>query len=329
MKSLLVCFLLFAGHISIAQVFTIKTIDRGEGYKFPLIESKQRPAVAKKMNDVIQTDLGTNPGYTNPFDSVNFEDEYSFEVGVVNESIISLTVTGAHSGCGYHVTTNRYLFNSRTGENIDIGKIYAADGEAKLKKALHKMWVESIKPLVSDGTFGETYKECLAAAQKNPDIYIAQTFIKNYGISYRAGYCLDGSNSNVDQASGPYDLSFGQLLHILSPTGFALFIDQPSGPLRNLLRGTIDGKYPISLVLLPGKTSDMVGGLIVYDRIGTPINLAGKVQGNQIVFNELDEANNPLSNIEVTWDGKKLTGSFTNLKTRKQMPFLASAVTQP
>lgn len=87
-------------------------------------------------------------------------------------------------------------------------------------------------------------------------------------------------------------------------------------------------KYPISLALLPGDDAGSIKGSIVYDRVGGPINIKGTVHGNQIKFNELDESGNSLSDIEVTWNGTKLVGSFTNLKSKKQMPFEAVVVKQ-
>jgi hypothetical protein len=95
-----------------------------------------------------------------------------------------------------------------------------------------------------------------------------------------------------------------------------------------LMRGTIDGKYAISLSLHPvsPEAPGTLSGTIVYDRIGEPITLGGTMNGNQLVLHELDASNNAVSNIEVSWDGTRLTGSFINLKSKKQMSFVAGGL---
>ena len=95
------------------------------------------------------------------------------------------------------------------------------------------------------------------------------------------------------------------------------------------MRGMIDGKYPVSMTLLPpnGENAEgTIAGMIVYDRVGVPININGTINGNQLMIHEVDDSNSALSNIEVSWDGSKLSGMFTNLKTKKQMSFVVSAV---
>jgi hypothetical protein len=66
--------------------------------------------------------------------------------------------------------------------------------------------------------------------------------------------------------------------------------------------------------------------MIVYDRFGGVIKLNGTMNGNQFNFHELDESNNPVSDINVNWDGTKLAGTFMNLKAKKQMTFAATPV---
>jgi hypothetical protein len=237
-----------------------------------------------------------------------------------------LVVTGSHSGCGFHVTRSVYNYDSKTGESIDINKIFGSDGEVKLLKLLLKQWKEKLKAAQASE---DRYKECIedpntitAFSIENINRYL----IGDHSISFWAGQCLDGSEAEYDHTVGPHVLSLGQLLPMLTPYGFSLFVDKWHAPMQTLLRGTIDGKYPISLTLKDGGSADTIGGMIVYDRVGEPINLGGTVNGTQFTLHELDASNNPLSDINVSWDGSKLTGTFTNLKSKKQMSFVASLV---
>jgi len=332
MKYRIIYLLLLSAQVSFAQIFTVRKISTNDdAYQFPLIESSQRPGIAKKMNLSIQKDLGANPTLKNPFDSISGEDEYYFEVNGINERILSIVVTGSHTGCGLHITRNDYNFDSRTGALIDFNQVFGADGTVKLNKALYKSWKAKLKGAVSDQSRGEEYKACLAEAENITELSGGRTIITDQGVKIWAGSCLEGTTYDfeADVSAGPHDFSFGQLLPMLTPYGYSLFAERSSGPVQSLLRGTIDNKYAISLTLLPGKEGSApgtIGGMIVYDRIDQPINVSGTMDGNKFIFHELDDSNNPLSDIEVTWDGAKLTGTFTNLKSKKQMPFLAAMV---
>lgn len=334
MKNVAIGLLLICGQTSFAQVYTIKEIKKQEdAYVFPLIESTQRPAIAKKMNTIIQTDVGGDPKSADPFGGIELEDEYSFETGTVNPRVISMIVTGSHTGAGLHITRYTYNFDSRTGTPIDLNHVFGAAGQAKLKKMLYKAWTAALKAATDDAQHGEEYKACLAGAEaeKTTELEHNQVLINDHGISFWAGYCLEGTTYEfeADRGKGPHEFSFGQLLPILTPYGYSLFADKTAGPVQTLLRGTIDNKYPISMTLLPpkeGSAPGTIAGMIVYDRVGEPINLSGTLNGNLLVFHELDGSNNPLSNIEVAWDGTKLSGTFVNLKSKKSMPFLVSVV---
>ena len=326
MKSTLAFLLLVAAQLSFAQIFEIKTIEKNtdeRSYQFPLVQSSQRPAIAKIINTSIQTDIGADPISADPFATVGGEDEYSFHVFSANERVLSMVVTGSHSGAGYHVTRHKFNFDARTGKAIDLDLVFGTEGNARLKKALLKSWKNAIKANMNDR---EEYKECWTEAEKATDLYFDRAMIRDDGISVWAGNCLDGSQYESDRTAGPHEYSFGQLLPMLTPYGYSLFTTPlTTGPIKTLLRGTVDNKYPISMTLFPG-TPKTLTGMIVYDRVGEPLNLVGTMTGNQIVLHEVDEKNVELSTIEVTWDGAKLGGMFTNLKTKKQMVFVVEPV---
>lgn len=331
MKLLLMLIVLASNYGLQAQYFSIKNVYNSDStYVFPVFQSVARPDIAKKINTVIQTDIvgKVNSNAVNPFASVDWEDEFNYDMGANNERVIALVITGAHSGAGYHVTHHNYNYDSRTGKPIDLNQLLGSEGQARLRKAYYKIWKESIKENLKDPYFADDYKTCLAEAENTMEVTINRMLITEGGIRVWGGACLDGSSEQSDRTAEPHEFSFGQLLPMLTNYGYSCYVNKvATGPLQILLRGLIDGKYPISFTLLPGQASGSVGGLIVYDKVGTPLNLKGIMNGNQIVFHELDAASGqPISDIETTWDGTKLSGTFTNLKTKKQLPFLASPV---
>jgi hypothetical protein len=330
MKSIITCLLLLCAYISGAQV-TIKDLSN-DTVSFPMIQTPQKPEAAKKMNAALKADWGFDAYAKNPWIEYRPVEEASFgyKVGINNGRALSMEIESQYSACGLHITRYDYNFDSRTGAPVDLNKIFGADGQVKLNKALAKTWKATLKAASMDPneSRADEYKTCLVDNEKITAASIERILLVNEGIKFWINGCLEGTayDFEVDRGHGPHVYSLGQLLPMLTPYGFSLFVDKQTGPTQNLLRGTVDGKYPISLTLLPGKDANSITGMIVYDRVGTPIQVEGTMNGNQITFHEFEKPDEYLSNIEVSWDGAKLTGSFTNVKTKKQMSFEAAGV---
>jgi hypothetical protein len=327
-RSLIAFAFLCIAHSTFAQsVFSIKEVIRkGGDYKFPIIVSTQRPAIANKTNTIIQQGLGADPTLKNPFDSLQNEDEYYYRVGTINDRIISLIAGGAHSGCGYHVSETAYNIDSRTGESIAFDKLFITAAKPKLMAKIFNAWKSKLAALRKGGN--ERYKECIEDLDQRTSFTeqdIRKMLVTDTGIKFWAGQCLDGSESAYDETVGPHEFSYADLLPVLTPYAFSLFIDQTSSaPLQTLLGGKIDGKYPITLVLLPASNNNF-NGILSYDRVGDPLKITGTMVGNDLVFHEIDPSSGAnLSNISVKWNGTKLDGVFINLKSNKQMTFVAS-----
>jgi hypothetical protein len=332
MKYLILLLLFVCTQVVSAQVFKIGYITSTDSAQktFMHIESAERPAIAKKIDAAISQDWGYDAKAKDPFENLEVPEEadFHFTVGANNDRVLSVTVESSYSACGLHIDRRAYHFDSKTGEAIDLRTLFGPEGDAKLKKALHKSWKAALKAAAEDPreSRAEEYKACLTndnTSETDP----SRIMIMDLGIKIWAGSCLEGTGYDfeADRSQGPHDYTLGQLLPMLTPYGFSLFADKGAAPLQTLLRGMVDGKYPISLTLLPAHPAGSVKGVIVYDRVGEPINLYGTIDANQIKFHELDATGGHLSDIEVTWDGTKLTGSFINLKSKKQMPFLAAA----
>lgn len=327
----IVCLLFLVTQTSLAQ-FQINYIQSADGTrKFLKITSQEHAEAAKRINAFIAQDWGFNPAAKDPFENleVTEESDFHYELGAANTRTFSIVIVNSYSAAGLHIDRRPYLFDSKTGAAVDMSKLFGADGQAKLKKALHKSWKAAVKAAAEDKNESRAseYKDCLTN-DTDTELQSERMVVLDQAIQFWAGSCLEGTayDFEADRGHGPHTYSWGQLLPMLTPYGFSLFIDKGVAPLQTLLRGTIDGKYPISLALLPGKGDGNLVGMLTYDRIGEPLNLAGTMNGNQIRFNELDASGNPVSDIEVTWNGTKLTGSFINLTTKKQMTFEAAPV---
>ncbi len=331
MKHGLLLITILISHLSIAQVFTIEEV-KDTINRFPVIHSRQHPDAAKRINETIGKDWGFDHTAKNPFENFAVMEEASFDYAVYanNDNVFSMVIESSYAACGLHINRNTYNFDAHTGLTIDENKLFGGEGVIKLKKAVLKSRKSALKAAGDDkeDPRADEYKACLAALAADKETDVIRMLIVNDGIRFWNTTCLEGTayDFEADRSQGPHQYSPGQMLSMFTAYGYSLFSNPSTGPIQKLLRGTIDGKYPISLSLSPGKNSNEVGGTIVYDRVGEPINVNGTMSGNQFTFHELDASNNALSDIEVSWDGTKLTGSFTNLKSKKQMPFTASVV---
>lgn len=336
MKAILIVGLALCAHLSLAQVAIkeLKLDREEEPIVFPLITDATLPLVAKKINIAIKKDWGFDAYAKNPWENFFVQDGASFhyEVGTNSSRVFSVEMQSSYAACGLHITRYDYSFDAKTGDAIDLNKLFGADGQVKLKKALAKTWLAALKDASNDPNESrkDEYKQCLVDNEKKADMNIERMLVLDEGIKFWIEGCLEGTTYDfeADRAHGPHFYSYEQLLPMLTAYGFDALHkkENPRGPVEGLLRGTIDGKYPISLTLLPTNYDDAIKGVIVYDRVGVPIQLTGVVKDNQYTFHEYEKEDEYLSTIEVSWDGTKLTGSFTNLKTKKQMPFVASLV---
>jgi hypothetical protein len=324
--------LLWSGNAT-AQ-FTIKDVkdssDMGS-YVFPVLQSAQLPAVAKKINQSLQQgELGLiiGPSTKSPLANLKNEDDYSYTIICNTASVFSLGIATGHHGAGSHYQFRNYSFDARTGNAIEQNTLFNPTGQVKVKQSLYKAWKESIKPNLNDATFSEDYKSCLAGAEKITELPIDRMAVAEKTVDFWGGSCLDGSSWMMDKTLGPHHIPYEQLLAMLTPYGLSLFIGPPesAGSLQQaLLKGKIDGKYDITLTFTQSDPSGSIKGIIVYDKFNSPLSISGTLTGSKVLFHEMD-AGTPVSDIECTWDGKNLTGTFKNRRSGKVMSFTATKV---
>jgi len=316
---------------AVAQFKIISLRDSSDmgSYIFPLLQSGQQPDVAKKINESLQmSELGLtiNHSTKDPLAKLKNEDDYSYTIICNNAKVFSLEISTGHNGAGSHYQFRNYSFDAKTGNAIDLNTLFSASGQPKVKQSLYKAWKESIKANLNDNTFSEDYKNCLAEAERISDLEINRMAVAEKRVDFWGGSCLDGSTWMMDKTLGPHRIPFEQLLSMLTPYGLSLFIGSPSSSSslqQALIKGKIDGKYDITLTFTQYDPSGLIKGIIVYDKFNSPIPTSGTLTGNKVLFHEMDEHNTSVSDLDCTWDGKNLTGTFKNLKSGKVMTLTA------
>jgi hypothetical protein len=328
-------FLLLVGCFNVRAQFKIKEIkdstDTGV-FVFPVLQSAQQSEIVKKINRTLQvSELGLEigPSIKDPLVNLKNEDDYGYNIICNNARVFSLEISTGHHGAGSHYQFRDYSFDATTGNTIDQNTVFSPTGQVKVKQSLYKAWKESIKANLNDKTFSEDYKTCLAEAEKISELEINRMAVAEKTVDFWGGSCLDGSAWMMDKTLGPHRVPYEQLLSMLTPYGLSLFIGSPTstGSLqRALIKGKIDGKYEITLTFIQTNQFGSIKGIIVYDKFNSPIPISGALVGDKVMFHEMDPSNNPVSDIECTWDGKNLSGIFRNKQTGKIMGFAAEKI---
>jgi hypothetical protein len=300
-----------------------------QSISFPLLSSDKHPDIAKKLNaELQQRELGApyKQG-VNPFEGGSVGD-YTCSVVANSERIASFDITYGYCGCGCHYTFKNHSFDARTGDDITEAKLFTQIGISRLRQYMLEDFRKKIKQFAIDAPeyFKEEYLACPDLYKDKKEMPIDRWVVRERGVSFWGGGCLDGSSWQQDAARMEWNLPFDQIWPALTPYGLNLFTGESSGPasvINTVLHGSVDGKYPISVVLLKANHESFYG-YIAYNKYGQSIKLDVKFDEGRVIMHELDNDGKALSDIETVWDGTTLRGTFKSLRNGKVMPFVAS-----
>lgn len=324
------CFVL-ASLASFGQ-FTIKPITvQSEGFdtelKFPVIVWPQQTALAARMNSqLLKVGLELPAESTTKQVQDAMQPWSAFDYSILLQSdklfVIRLNRAGTHS-IPNNVT---FSFDARTGEAIDMNTVFNPR-LSTIKKSLLDEWKNRIKGHLNDER-GSEYKECLDQANQTSELAVTAMHFINNGIEFEGSCCLDVTSFMMEgNTRDPFSRSFDQLWFALSAYGLSYFKGpSPGGSVFNVvLHGTIDQKYPLSVILFPPKQGGEITGWEVYDKFGQNIQMKGSMEGNKLTLHELDATGKPQATLQGAWDGASWQGTFTNSKTGKVLSLQLSA----
>jgi hypothetical protein len=314
------------------------TTQYGDVLTFPVFESEGRPEAAKLINQYFQqAELqfllsDKNP---NPFEKMKRSEElrgYSYKILENSAEIKSIQVITTTCPRLCTSTERYYTFNGRTGSPIEVESLFTAWGLKRLRQAVLEQYKVRITEHLKDPNFSADYAECLTAANAMIEFPISKMFFSDKNLSIKGGQCLDAASSAAPNAmSDVYSRPLIEHWWAFSPAGISLLYGSNtsgSAYLKKILHGKIDNKYPFTMLLSSEKRSpapDTSQGRIVYDKYLQTILLQVITDGNKLIIHEITAPGQIDGTFECTWNGKMLSGTFTNLKTKAVMPFSASA----
>lgn len=338
--SLLLLFLLLCANTQ-AQLKAKELTDTtqyGDVITFPVFESEGRPEAAKLINQHFQqAELqfllsDKNP---NPFEKMKLSEElrgYSYKILTNTAQIKSIQVITTMCPRLCTSTERYYTFNGRTGSRIEMESLLTAWGLKRLRQSLLEQYKTRITEHLKDSNFSADYEECLKAANTMTEFPVSAMFFSDKDLSIKGGQCLDPvSSESEDAMSDVYSKPLVEYWWAFSPAAISLLFGNKKSEstyLNKILHGKIDGKYPFTMLIVSESDrpiADSRQGYEVYDKYLQTIYLQVIREGDKLIIHESNAQGQIDGTYEGTWNGKTLSGTFTNVKTKKVLPFSASA----
>lgn len=310
-----------------AQNFHVTDVVEGDDkqFHFPVVELESKKAVVQAINQKLQQEFLSGPLGADHRLLKEFQaDDFHYDVVGNTPRFVSFDVVFGYCGAGCHYNWRSMSFDGATGAEIALEQLLTPEGIQKAKAFLLADFRKKVANLAKSNS--EMYGECLNEWKEKSGLDFERWAVTNNGIRFWGGWCLDGSSWQADEARMSWNLPVEQIFAWLQPYGLKLFLGAQPAPgffVNRVMHGSVDGKYPITMLIVQPAMNSFKGS-IIYDKYGTAIPLSVEVVGTQVTMHELDANQKPTSTITCIWDGQKLSGTFTNLKSGKSMPFTAS-----
>jgi len=310
-----------------AASLNVQTLTRQAGktadQKFPFVQSEDT-RVATRINHWLFLETFEIPAPARAADGLRGMDPQTWqnmpELGYTvlrnDARLLSLRIEG--EGCGAYCESFAYAhaFDAATGRHLEaadlftpqglqaiVGKI-GANNAARLRKEVASLQKASKTPRPKDGPSADDleaviglYEDCLSSRGNaeyrriegvgRMEIEAGSVLFAQYRCSNHAMRALDdiGDFSTRIPASqlGPWLTGYGRTLLLGEGNAPA-----PTSPFGQVLRGTIDGKLPVTLRLPPFGNGQQVNAVYFYDRYRTPIPVSGQYKDGVLTLDEPD-----------------------------------------
>ncbi|HSC38751.1 MAG TPA: hypothetical protein VLD19_12800, partial [Chitinophagaceae bacterium] len=257
-------------------------------------------------------------------------DVLGYKVHSNNGRVLSVGIDWDWMGAHPNPYEQYFVFNSRNGDIIYPADIFTLQGLKELEEEVKRKrdvliaaHLKTIKATPDDDIDLESIKTTLASCNENADLdafYVTAT-----GIVFHKSHCLPHV---IEEQNPDLDIkySFSQLQARLSAFGQKLFntaqdISKDTFPsLSKPLRGKIDNKYDI-VMQLHFNGDNSVDGFYYYNNYQSAIDISGKLDKGVLELKEHDADYNDTAVFTGTVKGTVFSGTWTNLKTKKTIPF--------
>lgn len=335
---------LLVGTVSLAQDFTIKELvlkEATEDFKksvYPLFQSSVRPKAADVINKTLQmTEFGQIRVEKNPqafLQSEKVVNDYSaHEYGLVyqNDRCLLLRTTEYTTPSMHHsgISESFYYFSKINGDRLFQESFFTTQGWASVKKLLLARLEKQINQLLKewgeDSEAGRKGNEDCITDMRNLVNDLTPAWLDilpgNKQVKFSTPWCdysIHGG-SRLDlvlqwEEIYPYTTAAWRYYWLKENTTPAIH------PVNHTWTGLINNKIPVTFTLRQEEGSTAIVGLEVYDNYGGGIRLGGKITGNTVELNELDDKDQVAGIFELTTGGGKMSGLWKKPDGSKSYP---------
>ncbi|MCE3076701.1 hypothetical protein [Chryseobacterium gwangjuense] len=349
MKKKIVFFLLISG-LSFSQQKNLIIKDlppKTEDSVFPVISYAENPRVENKINTFLQVnelEYIPNSG-SDPFKLVstgttsysNYVYFYSWDKLETPKNILSIALDGEASGAypeGFSIWKN---FDLRTGNLINAQDLFQNQSiktverliEQKVKKRVNDFLAE-LKSAKNPSEETEEQIGIYEGCFTEVSLYDIRYFFGKDKLTFVAGRCSNHATRALDDlGSHELEFTYKELEKYWSPYAKNLLsgsekIDRTSFS-NKLYKGTIDGKYPITVLINQINEDNSFSASYWYDKNKKLISWSGELINNHFSMTEDDYHSEelkqwiPRANIEADAKGNKMIGTWQDYKTKKYL----------
>ncbi|KPE51960.1 hypothetical protein [Chryseobacterium indologenes] len=347
--TLLLCVLISV--LSFSQQKNVKISNlqpASENRYFPLVSYTDKPAVAQKINTLLQVDqLEYVPGVGgNPFalvsggENANYVLFYNWEKMDTPKNILSIAMEGETSGAypeSFYLWKN---FDLRTGNLINARDLFRPDAVKTIESLIQKRVRKEINDfIIRLKAEPEQTDEILSQIGLYEGCYTDYTlagigyYFKTDKIKFITERCSNHAMRALDElAEHVIEFSYKDLDKYLSPYAKSLLngsdVVEKTSLQNKLYKGKIDGKYPITVLIKEvygNKNESSVAAVYWYDKNKKLIEWHGKLKDNHISLTENDYYSEETRQwmlkgfVEADIKGNEISGTWQDYKTKKYL----------
>lgn len=343
MKSLLFPCLLLAA-LPASAAFQIEPIQathpNGSGYRFPLLSDKT-PA-AQNINTWLQaTSLQKMPGrYTKsafeeiwPQEDDGWQGVNSMDFGVTSNEpgFLSLSISYEYSAAYSSMHHQSYNFDAQSGQPVQLTDLFTPQGLQWLRQQASEQRVKRIEDFLAGKSQDkdiqlrtepeeaeeqkQIYQNCLPYVRED-DLRYNDLVLEKDSLALVREQCAPHVVQALDDLweyrnTWRYDALAAQL----SDYGRCLLVEKRTDCPRDaatlsagVWRGSLDGRYPITLVLDRAEADGSAGGGYFYDKYARYIELGGQRDEQNTL--RLRESGPPPATFELSPSAGGLSGTW-------------------
>lgn len=317
--------------------------DDDNSLKFPLVTGGSEQA-NQRINTWLQvSQLQKLPGryQKSPFEDIELKGDtppgissLDYSVNANTRSYLSLSINGEYDSASVNMFDSRYNFDAQSGNPLTLLDLFSPQGLAKFTQQVRTARLKMVDRYLAELAANppadpdQNTEDHRILSECRPDLLTENLSGTDFSLSKEAlSLSHDCALSHYDQAIadyGPLDTTyrFQALASFLSDYGRCLLIDQRTDcvnphpdPSWGILHGTLDGRYPITLVYGTPASDGYF-----YDKFGKYIGLDGGPEADGTVRLRESPEHGPDAHFILKYqpDGS-VTGTWTQDGTHKTL----------